>query len=75
MSGVKFFKAWALCADAFYKSKCPSMCLSVCVFTFEVLLRPYKTWWKPRFPTSGLVEGRIANFAISLDIFEFLHFG
>ena len=35
-----FFKALALWADAFYKSKCPSfclcVCLSVCVFTFEV---------------------------------------
>ena len=34
------FKASALWADAFYKSKCPyvylSVCLSVCQFTFEV---------------------------------------
>ena len=34
------FKASALWADAFYKSKCPSVslsvCLSVCLFTFEV---------------------------------------
>ena len=34
------FKASALWADAFYKSKCPSVCLFVCVsvrvFTFEV---------------------------------------
>ena len=34
------FKAWALWADAFYKSKCPSVCVfvrpSVCLFTFEV---------------------------------------
>ena len=28
------FKASALWADAFYKSKCPYVCLSVCVFTF-----------------------------------------
>ena len=36
----QLFKASALWADAFYKSKCPSVCpsvfLSVCVFTFEV---------------------------------------
>ena len=35
-----FFKASALWADAFYKSKCPSVCpcvcVSVCLFTFEV---------------------------------------
>ena len=35
-----FFKASALWADAFYKSKCPSVCLLVCgsvgLFTFEV---------------------------------------
>ena len=34
------FKASALWADAFYKSKCPSVCLSVrlsvCLFSFEV---------------------------------------
>jgi hypothetical protein len=35
------FKASALWADSFYKSKCPlsvslSVCLSVCLFTFEV---------------------------------------
>ena len=37
----RIFKASALLADAFYKSKCPSVCVSVrpsvCVFTFEVL--------------------------------------
>ena len=35
-----FFKASALWADAFYKLKCPSVCvfvhLCVCLFTFEV---------------------------------------
>ena len=37
---------------------------------------PYKTWWKPRFPMEKrpLVKGRIANFGIFLDIFEFLRF-
>ena len=39
--GFNVFKASALWADAFYKSKCPyvclSVCLSVCLFTFEVL--------------------------------------
>ena len=112
------FKALALWADAFYKSKCPSVCpcvcLSVCsilryrlnVFlpplpkvgcpifleiqnpwgkvmdrsglrlehfclkivknrrakkVFFVLILPYKTWWKPRFPMDQrpLVKGRI----------------
>ena len=33
------FKASALWADAFYKSKCPSVCVSVCVFSFEVPLK------------------------------------
>ena len=33
------FKASALWVDAFYKLKCPSVCLSVCVFTFEVLFK------------------------------------
>ena len=38
---------------------------------------PYKTCWKPRFPMDErpLVEGYIANFGISLDVFEFLRFG
>ena len=58
VSHVRFdiFKAWALWADAFYKSKCPSVCLSVrlcvcpsvclpvCVFTFEV---PFKRHFGP----------------------------
>ena len=30
------FKASALWADAFYKSKCPYVCVFVCLFTFEV---------------------------------------
>ena len=106
----RLFKAWALWADAFYKSKCLSVCVSVCVFclsvcsllryrlnvflpplpkvgcpilleirnpwgkvlersglrfehfclqivknrrankSFFLLILPYKTWWKPRFP-------------------------
>ena len=29
---IYIFKASALWADAFYKSKCPSLCLSVCLF-------------------------------------------
>ena len=126
------FKASAFWADAFYKSKCPSVCLSVRLFvrvcvcsllryrlnvflphfpksdvqyfleiqnplgkvkgrsglrfehfflkivkncsakkSFFLMILPYKTWWKPRFPMDlrPLVEGRIANFGISLDIF------
>ena len=42
-----------------------------------LLILPYKTCWKPRFPMDErpLVEGYIANFGLSLDIFEFLRFG
>ena len=36
---MTIFKASALWANAFYKSKCPSVCLFVCLFTFEV---PFK---------------------------------
>ena len=45
--------------------------------SFFLLILPYKTWWKPRFPMDErpLVKGRIANFGISLDVFEFLRFG
>ena len=38
------FKASTLWADAFYKSKCPSVRLSVCLFTFEV---PFKRLFAP----------------------------
>ena len=37
----KIFKALGLWADAFYKLKCPSVCPSVRVFTFEVPLKHY----------------------------------
>ena len=42
-----------------------------------LLILPYKTWWKPRFPMNKrpLVEGYIANIGISLGLFEFLRFG
>ena len=51
--GETYFKASALWADAFYKSQCPSVCpsvrLSVCLFTFEVpfnrLLAPTSQSW------------------------------
>ena len=41
-----------------------------------LLILPYKTWWKPRFPIDQrpLVKGYIANFGISLDVFEFFRF-
>ena len=44
---------------------------------FFWLILPYKTRWKPRFPIDQrpLVEGRIANFVIFLNVFEFLRFG
>ena len=40
------------------------------------LILPYKTWWKPLFlkDLRPMVKGHIANFDISLDIFEFLRF-
>ena len=46
------------------------------MFVFLLIL-PYKTWWKPRFPMNQrpLVEGYIVNIGISLDVFEFLRFG
>ena len=40
----KVFKASALWANAFYKSKCPYVCLFMCVFTFEV---PFKRLFAP----------------------------
>ena len=44
---------------------------------FFLLILPYKTCWKPRFPMDErpLVKGYIANLGISLDVFEFLRFG
>ena len=33
---IWIFEASALWADAFYKSKCPYVCVLVCLFTFEV---------------------------------------
>ena len=42
-----------------------------------LLILPYKTCWKSRFlmDERPLVEGYIANFGLSLDVFEFLRFG
>ena len=44
---------------------------------FLLLILPYKTCWKPRSSMDEipLVEGYIANFSISLDVFEFFRFG
>ena len=41
--------------------------------SFFLLILPYKTWWKPRFPKDQrpLVKGYIANFGISLDFLSF----
>ena len=64
------FKASALWANAFYKSKCPSACVSicpsVCLLTFEVpfngLLAPtYQSWMSNIFRDSeslGKSNGR-----------------
>ena len=42
-----------------------------------LLILPYTIWWKPRFlmDQRPLVEGCIANFCISLDVFELFCFG
>ena len=42
-----------------------------------LLILHYKLLWKPRFSMDyrPLVKGHIANFFISLDVFEFLRFG
>ena len=38
----------------------------------SLLILPYKTWWKARFPMERpLVEGYIANIGISLDVLSF----
>ena len=44
---------------------------------FFWLILSYKTCWKPRLPMDErpLIEGYIANFGISQEIFEFLRFG
>ena len=58
---IVLFKASALWADAFYKLKCPSACLSfrpsVCVFTFEV---PFKRLFAPtsQSPVSNIFRDR-----------------
>ena len=41
---LSIFKASAVWADAFYKSKCPSVRVSVRLFTFEV---PFKRLFAP----------------------------
>ena len=46
------FKASALCADAFYKSKCLSVCLSVCVSVCS-LLRYRLNVFLPPLPEVG----------------------
>ena len=45
---------------------------SLCFSTFALQI-----WWKPRFPMEErlLVKGYIANFGISLEVFEFFSFG
>ena len=49
------FKASALWADAFYKLKCPCICLSVCLFTFEV---KFKRLFAPTSPSWMLKKFR-----------------
>ena len=50
--------------------------LNIFVWKWFLLIFPYKTWWKPRFPMNQrpLVEAYIANIGISLGRFEFLRF-
>ena len=42
-----FFKALALWADAFYKSKCPSVCVSVRVLVCSCFEVPFKRLFAP----------------------------
>ena len=67
--GKKWSNIWTFLFGSGRKSPRKKSC--------SLLILPYKTWWKPRFQMNKrpLVEGRIANFGISLDIFEFLRFG
>ena len=68
MGGKKWSQNWTF----FFK-----VVLNRCViFLLLLLILPYKTWWKPRFPMDWrpLVKGYIANFGISLDVFEFFGF-
>jgi hypothetical protein len=52
IKNLKFFKASALWADAFYKSKCPSVCLSICPSVCS-LLRYRLNVFLPPLPEVG----------------------
>ena len=69
-NGKKWYQIWTFMFGCGLKSPNKKNC-------FFWLILPYKTWWKPRFPMDyrPLVKGRIANFGIFLDVFEFLCFG
>ena len=53
IKNLKFFKASALWADAFYKSKCPSVCLSICPSVCS-LLRYRLNVFCPHLPKSDV---------------------
>ena len=69
-NGKKWSHIWTFLFGSGLKSPRKKKC-------FFLLILPYKTWWKPRFPMDKrpLVEGYIAKFGISLDVFEFFCFG
>ena len=56
--------------------KWSKIAVQIIIIFFLLLILPYKTCWKPRFPMDErpLVEWDIANFGISLDVFEFFGF-
>ena len=60
------FKAWALWPDAFYKSICPYVCVSVCLFTFEIQFKrlfapPSESWMSKIFRDSESLGKSNAN--------------
>ena len=50
---IFIFKASAFWADAFYKSKCPNVCLSVCLFVSLFTLSYRLTVFLPPLPKVG----------------------
>ena len=58
-----FFKAPALWPHAFYKSKCPCVCLSVCVFVRHTLFTPFNGIFAP---TSGSPMSNLFRYSESV---------
>ena len=68
-NGKMWSQIWTFLYESCLKLQCKKS-------LFFLLILPYKAWWKPHLPMNyrPLVEWRIANFGIFLDVFEFLHF-